>query len=309
MSKEKILKSLKDIEENKYIWNLYFFDMDRRNNNPYKVYKHTLRKDKYLYDYVIYLSKMISEFQLKEIEEVEEYSGQNCKTSCDKISISNPLIKTSWEKLVEAVSLSERKNTKEKYKGYILEGHPEEEGLETIIIVKSANPIISMKGRKSKIFLINKDDELDDMTDKLCKLQGSADFIVIDQTLYTFNYKFEKILGLESTFKKKKIESIKRIIETDAFANSNYVEKVMQSYKSEKIFLTINDTRINKLKTIEGRKEIAKIISSYLDEEHRIVLNDDENVKNLVKYLCYKIIEEKETDDILEVNNVVGKIK
>lgn len=309
MSKEKILKSLKDIEENKYIWNLYFFDMDRRNNNPYKVYKHTLRNDKYLYDYVIYLSKMISEFQLKEIEEVEEYSGQNCKTSCDKISISNPLIKTSWEKLVEAVSLSERKNTKEKYKGYILEGHPEEEGLETIIIVKSANPIISMKGRKSKIFLINKDDELDDMTDKLCKLQGSADFIVIDQTLYTFNYKFEKILGLESTFKKKKIESIKRIIETDAFANSNYVEKVMQSYKSEKIFLTINDTRINKLKTIEGRKEIAKIISSYLDEEHRIVLNDDENVKNLIKYLCYKIIEEKETDDILEVNNVVGKIK
>lgn len=59
MDKELLVEMLEGIERSSYSWALYFFKIDRRNNNPYTAYKVRFKNDRYLPKYAQSLVNMI----------------------------------------------------------------------------------------------------------------------------------------------------------------------------------------------------------------------------------------------------------
>lgn len=306
MSKDYILERISALTSNEYSTELYFFKMDNRNQNPYFVFKHTFKNPNYLSDYLSSLRDTIIKYQIQPIESVQEYDGQNSKTSCDKLSVDNRLISDQWDNLSSSVAGAPREQISGKYQGYLLNCQPKKEGLPSITIVKTGNPIISLAKKDSRVFKHTATDELEDLTDELCRLYLVADFIVVGKTMYAFNQKFEGIFRIEKTLHRLKMQAVEQIMDTKAFSNTEQVQTFMGRYTSPKTFLTLRAQRVEKLKSSEGREEVAKLLKLKTDES-KIVIDDQEQANQLIKYLCYKIFQDKETDKLIEVSSVVNE--
>ena len=280
--------------------------MDNRNQNPYFVFKHTFKNPNYLPDYLSSLRDTIIKYQIQPIESVQEYDGQNSKTSCDKLSVDNQLISDQWDNLSSSVAGAPREQISGKYQGYLLNCQPKKEGLPSITIVKTGNPIISLAKKDSRVFKHTAADELEDLTDELCRLYLVADFIVVGKTMYAFNQKFEGIFRIEKTLHRLKMQAVEQIMDTKAFSNTEQVQTFMGRYTSPKTFLTLRAQRVEKLKSSEGREEVAKLLKLNTDES-KIVIDNQEQANQLIKYLCYKIFQDKETDKLIEVSSVVNE--
>ena len=235
-----------------------------------------------------------------------KYDGQNSKTSCDKLSVDNRLISDQWDNLSSSVAGAPREQISGKYQGYLLNCQPKKEGLPSITIVKTGNPIISLAKKDSRVFKHTATDELEDLTDELCRLYLVADFIVVGKTMYAFNQKFEGIFRIEKTLHRLKMQAVEQIMDTKAFSNTEQVQTFMGRYTSPKTFLTLRAQRVEKLKSSEGREEVAKLLKLKTDES-KIVIDDQEQANQLIKYLCYKIFQDKETDKLIEVSSVVNE--
>ena len=305
MSKEILLNAVDLIKKGIYKWNLYFVKIDRRNLNPYYVYKHTFRKPSYLPDYMVELSNSMEKFQIETLEKVSDYNGENSKTICDKLCVNNELIKEQWENLQNSVCGAPREQIKGKYQGYILCGQAAEDGMSDIVIGKMGNPIISLERKNEKVFRHTAEGELDDITDELCRLYLVADFCVIGSNLYAFNCKFETFFHLQKTLHRLKMKSIDQILDYKAFSNAVTARRFMESYPSPKTFLTLKAERVEKLKAEEKRKDLAKLLELKFENGYIVLENQEQTIK-LIKYLCYKLFQDKETDNLIEVKQVVN---
>ena len=306
MSKDYILERMSELTSNEYSTELYFFKIDNRNQNPYFVFKHTFKNPNYLPDYISSLRDTIIKYQIQPIEYVQEYDGQNSKTSCDKLSVDNQLISDQWNNLFSSVAGAPREQISGKYQGYLLNCQPKKDGLPSITIVKTGNPLISLAKKDSKVFKHTAADELEDLTDELCRLYLVADFIVVGKTMYAFNQKFEGIFRIEKTLHRLKMQAVEQIMDTAAFSDAEQVQTFMSRYTSPKTFLTLRVQRVEKLRSSAGREEIAKLLGLKTGET-KIVIDDQEQTNQLIKYLCYKIFQDKETDKLIEVSSVVNE--
>lgn len=305
MSKKYLLERMSALIPTDYSIELYFLKINNRNPNPYFIFKHTFKDANYLHDYICALRDTIIKYQIQPIESVLEYDGQNSKTSCDKLLVDNQLIIEQWNNLCDSVASAPREQITGKYQGYLLNCQPRAEGLPPITIAKTGNPLISLAKKDSRVFRHTVSDELEDLTDELCRLYLVADFIVVGKTMYTFNQKFEGLFRIEKTLHRLKLQAVEKIMDTDAFADAEDVRGCMSRYTSPKTFLTLKAQRVEKLKLPSGRTEIAEILGLKIDET-KIVLDDQEEANRLIKYLCYKMIGDKETDRLVEVSSVVN---
>lgn len=304
MSKEKLLKCMDDMKAGQYEWNLYFLKIDRRKTNPYAIYKYTFRRSQYFMDYITTLADITKKYQIEKLEYVEEYNGTNAKTTCDKIDVHNQLIEEQWNYLCTSVRDAPREQVSGKYQGYILDGQPKNEQLPSVTIFKVCNPIISLNQRKKRVFSYNDDNELAPISDEVCRLYLNIDFAVIGNTLYTFNNKFEDIFNLEKTLSRLKESAIDQIIDTHAFGDDEMTKQFMNRYTASKTFLSLKEDRVNKLQSPDKRRDIASLLHLQFEND-KIVINNQKEANYLIKYLCYKIFQDKETDYLIEVNNVV----
>ena len=64
--------------------------------------------------------------------------------------------------------------------------------------------------------------------------------------------------------------------------------------------------RVEKLKSSAGRVEIAELLGLKTDET-KIIIDDQEQANQLIKYLCYRILQDKETDNLIEVSSVINE--
>ncbi|BBM36179.1 Kiwa anti-phage protein KwaB-like domain-containing protein [Pseudoleptotrichia goodfellowii] len=305
MSKEILEKSLEyQGKLIKYDWNLYFVNIRKVRSdeeNLYTVHKHSFKEIKELNEYIKSLTECVKKYQVKKLETVMEYNGNNPKTSCDKILLNNELIKLKWRYLLDSINNSVRTmDTKLEYQGYIIRG--EHRG-NVIFFGKSANPIYNFKNGKN---LFKTDyDELEEITDKLCRLYFKTDFIVLNDILYVFNNNFEKFFKLEKAINKIKEEKISQILELEIFSDKEKVERLMKSNQSRNMFLTFSNERNEELRNSLKRIEIAELLKLKLDENNNFIIENREAATTLAKYLCYKIVQEKRTDNILEVSSAI----
>ena len=81
---------------------------------------------------------------------------------------------------------------------------------------------------------------------------------------------------------------------------------MLASYSSPRTFLTLKDKRLNKLNSKDGIKEISEILELKLKDD-KIILNNLDDSNRLIKYLCFKIFQNKEDDLLVEVISVVNE--
>ena len=302
MSKQIIMDACSLAQDEEYIWDLYYFRVNRQRNNPFLTYKVKFKNDSYISGYAKNLLNSIKFFQLKEINDVQDYNGENTKISCDKISLENELIKDSWEQFFSSITNPCEEKFKGNVQGYLLTGKPTKENGKSITFFKVGNPIIKLSDKKAHFYhCIN--DELDLVTDEFCRLYFTADFIIFNNNLYTFNLKFEKVFNLEKTMQKLKETSIEKISATQSIANVELFKGFAKEYKSAKSFVTLKQERIEKVKDKAKRSEIAKMLNLGLDDDENFIIDTAEKASLFIRYLCYKIFEDYETRDIIEVSN------
>lgn len=307
MSREILIKAFNTVLQENIGWNLYFFKISsakKCDEVPYSVEKIRFRNEKYLVDYSNSLCRYLLDYKIQLIEEIKEYSGDNPNKICCKISTKDALISNKYEMLYNYIGSATTSNTfKSKYSGYILVGDSSESNA-NIMIVKMVNPIIKLEDKKRSVFYDPySESELEPFTDVIYKLQYDADFIVIDNMIYSFNYKFEDLFYIQKTLKKVKEESVKKIIKTDALSNQEAFERYAKAYRSLRTFITLDKDKLELIKKEKSREKLATDLNLQLDKKGKIVVCDYDETSRLIRYLCKKIIKEYETKDMLSVSN------
>lgn len=79
MDKDLLIEIMNNARENVYSWSLYFFKIDRRNNNPFTAYKIRFKNNEYLPEYARILIDMVVKYQLDKITEIKDYTGENTR--------------------------------------------------------------------------------------------------------------------------------------------------------------------------------------------------------------------------------------
>lgn len=304
MDKELLIEALENIGTSSYSWALYFFKIDRRNNNPYTTYKVRFKNDRYLPEYAKSLVDMIVKYQLGKIAEIKDYTGENTKVSCDKIETSNELVKEQWDNLVRDIADASDEKVEGKYHGYVLEGTPASNNAKSLVFLKMANPIINLKNKRSAVFTFDDNSELAEMSDEVCKLHMDTDCIVVDEVIYSFNYKFEDLFNIEKTMQKVKNKALEEIVSIDAFDNKEEFEQMARAYKSPRTFITLKSERVERIKNKTKRKKIAGMLKIEVNDDGKFMFKNDEEVSLLIRYLCFKVFKDDETKELLEANNV-----
>lgn len=305
MSKQFLQSVFSKIENDNYVWSLYFFRIDHRGRQqPYLTYKVRFKNNTYLPTYANSLINATRRFQIEPLSCVQDYDGENTKVTCDKISVENALISEQWNSFFNSVSAATDKKIKGSLQGYILTGQPTNSELIPITFVKIANPITKVNSKKSIVFT-DSNDELDLMSDDVYRLYLTVDFIVLNKVMYTFNHSFEKLFNIEKTMSRVKTAAIESIINTNGISNSEDFHNYAKQYSSARTFITLNDERLERIKDEEKRIEVAKKLCLKVDESNKnIIVEDFEQASRLIHYLCYKLFVDKETDDLLEATTV-----
>ena len=304
MSKELLKSICTSAQEDAYSWALYFFKIDKRAKQPFKVSKVRFKNDAYLLQYAKNLLITTETFQIEQISEVQEYNGENSKVSCDKLLLSNELISEQWELFTQAIAASSDKKINGRINGYILCGQSSEGSDNSVAFAKVANPITKLTNKKSIVFSTTADDELDLITDDVCRLYLTTDFIVYNGVMYTFNHTFETVFNLEKTMAKVKQLAIDAIVETNVFSNVETFKSLASQYKSSRTFITLKPERVSRIKNKQSRKSIAKMLNLPLDANGDFAITTADEASLLIRYLCFKIFQDNETKDVLEANTV-----
>ncbi len=181
--------------------------------------------------------------------------------------MSNQLISEQWTLFTEAVAKATDSKADGRINGYILCGQPLKAENKPITFVKVANPITKLTNKKSVVFTTTASDELELMSDDVCRLYLTTDFIVFDGIMYTFNHTFETIFNLEKTMDKVKNDAIVEILNTNAFSDPEEFKSLAGQYKSSRTFITLKEERVNRIKGEQSRKSVAEMPKLPLDND------------------------------------------
>ena len=278
--------------------------VDRRNNNPYTTYKVRFKNVNYLSHYVKALIGMVTKYQLGKIHEIKEYTGENTKISCDRIETSNELVKEQWDYFVMDIATASDEKVDGKYHGYVLEGVPANRDEKTVAFLKMANPIINFRNKRSAVFTFDDNSELAEMSDEVCKLHMNVDCIVVDEKIYSFNYKFEDLFNIEKTMQKIKSKALEEIFAIDAFESKEEFERMARAYKSPRTFITLKSEKLERIKSKAKRRKVANMLNIDVSDDGKFLFKNDEEISLLIRYLCFKVFKDDETKELLEANNV-----
>lgn len=141
---------------------------------------------------------------IKKIESVQTYDGNNSKISCDKIELKNEIINEQWTNFIQRVATASDTEIKGKYHGYIIVAQPSDEALSSVTFVKTSNPIIQLENKRSIVYkrTSKENNELDQLSDDICRLYLTTDFVIFGENLYAFTHTFEDLFYLEKPCKK-----------------------------------------------------------------------------------------------------------
>ena len=305
MSKETLVSTCNTESATGYVWSLYFYKIDRRSKEqPYKFYKVRFKNEDYLMSYAKSLMSCVNQFQIGPIESVQEYDGENTKVSCDKLVTDNELVAAQLTTFVTALGKASDEKVKGKIHGYVLFGVSQTDASKTITFIKSANPITSLTNKKAVVFTTTADDELEMFSDSVCRLYLNTDIVIIDKIMYTFNHNFEALFDIEKTMAKVKTAAIDQMLATTSFADPATFKTYASQYTSNRTFITLKEERLNRVRDKRKRKVVAAMLKIELDESGEFIIDSKEKAAHLIKYLCYKIFKDGETNDVLEASTI-----
>lgn len=305
MSKELLVGACDADKAEQYTWSLYFYKIDRRSKEqPYRFHKVRFKNDSYLLTYAKSLMGCVSKFQISPIESVQEYDGENTKVSCDKLALNNELISSQWTTFIQALSRASDEKVIGKINGYVLFGVHQDDTSKSITFIKTANPITNLTNKKAVVFTTTAENELDMFADTVCKLYLNTDIIVIGTTMYTYNHNFEALFDIEKTMAKVKSKAIDDMVATKAFSDADTFKAYASQYSSNRTFITLKQERLERVKDKRKRKSVAAMLGISLDDSGDFIIDTKEKAAYLIKYLCFKIFKDGETNNVLEASTI-----
>lgn len=305
MSKETLLDVCNADKAEHYTWSMFFYKIDRRSREqPYKFHKVRFKNDQYLLTYAKSLMGSVNKFQITPIEAVQEYDGANTKVSCDKIALEHDLISSPWSSFVRALISASDDKIQGKVNGYVLFGEAQGDDDNSVTFIKTANPITNLTNKKSVVFTTTTQDELDMFTDTVCRLYLNTDILVTGTIMYTFNHNFEALFDIEKTMAKVKNIAIDAIVATNAFSDVESFKTYASQYTSSRTFITLKSDRIERVQDKHTRRIVASMLGINLDGAGNFIIDSKKKAANLIKYLCFKIFKDGETNDILEASTI-----
>lgn len=307
MTIEELMKLLKNEE---YAWSLYFFRKDKRcKNQPFSAYKKRYKDSSRLDKYVQDLLTSIRLIQFAKVDKIEEYNGMNANIACARIEINNDLIKSAWENFSASIKIATDKSFEGKIVGYAICGEPINESDKPITFVKFSCPNIQLSNKNSIVYKENPQEELEAMTDNYYRLFWFVDMIVYDDNIYLFNNNFEAVFDIEKAVRKVRTNAIEKIINTNLIENITEFKDFAESYSSPKVFISLSQERLDRLKTLPNRKEIAETHELHLTEDGKIIILTEEDFKNFINFVCLKTVCEDGTKIIYSVNSATKQEK
>lgn len=305
MSKELLISACDAATAEQYTWSLYFYKIDRRSKEqPYKSYKVRFKNDLYLMTYAKSLMGSVSKFQISPIESVQEYDGENTKVSCDKLTLDNELISSQWTSFIRALSRPSEDKIVGKINGYVLFGVRQDDTSQSITFIKTANPITNLTNKRAVVFTTTAENELDMFADTVCRLYLNTDIVVLGRTMYTYNHNFEALFDIEKTMAKVKNSAIDAIVATNAFSDISAFKTYASQYTSNRTFITLKSERLDRVKDKHKRKAVAAMLGIDLDDYGDFIIDSKEKAAYVIKYLCFKIFKDGETNDVLEASTI-----
>ncbi len=291
------IKTVNDLKReisdlNTYSWDLYFFQKDKDNN--YEFFTSNMVSDfkNYIDDLIIYKTKNIE----REVKSIAVYTGDNLKTSCDKIKNDNELIKDVYEKFSTSINEISDKNLKTKdinlnelieqkaIYGYVMVGNKNQR---KIILIKKGSPKMRIS---ANLFRINNNQDIDFLP-KNSVYQLAYDFncFILDEYIYSFNGALEDIFNLEKSLKIQGNKIKQKIIDLNIFSNTipkKDLEKYIKNNHCNRTLLKFSDKMASDIMDINNRELIAKNIGLDLDANKDIIIDSDEKALLLIKFLC-----------------------
>ena len=246
----------------------------------------------------------VNRFQIAPIEAVQEYDGANTKVSCDEIALDHELISSPWTSFVQALGSASDDKIKGKINGYVLFGESRDDKNNSITFIKTANPLTNLTNKRSVIFTTTAHDELDMFTDTVCRLYLNTDILVIGTVMYTFNHNFEALFDIEKTMAKVKSVAIDTMVATNAFSDAESFKTYASQYTSSRTFITLKSERIKRIKDKRKRRTVATMLKIELDESGNFIIDSKEKASYLIRYLCFKIFKDGESNDLLEASTI-----
>ena len=236
----------------------------------------------------------------------EDYDGYNNKVSVDKISIESELINTNWKRLISSIETYQKFESFDiKSNGFIVEikSNNDSNDEEIYLIVKKS-PLNTFKTRKN-IFKLN-EFTVKDTKDKLIRFPNSTDIIIYKNIMYSINYNFEDIFGIENSIKefcKKNIEYL-MLSEIVCFKEELNIEKFFDKERVYKRFLTYSQAKIPVLLQEDKRKYIKeKLNIDFSIDENKYILDSNDKIDNFTKIISGKIHKDFFNDNLLEVSS------
>ncbi len=303
MNKDNLVNFFNQIDINNYVWDLYFFKLSKKTTNPFIIEKKRFRDNTSFNEYCKSLIELVTFYQINSIEDVQKYNGENTKISCDMLELNDNIIKEQWELFSDALINSSEEPVIGKVTGYVICGNHKTDITKSLVLVRMACPSLNFNKKHNIVFSTNIEKELDLYQDELYRLYLNIDYFIINKKLYTFNHNFEKMFDLESTLKKHKVEAIDKIAGRRIIANIDEFKRLAFQYKSSRTFLTLSEDKLNLLGDPHQRERIAIDFEIGLDNEKNFFITNETETKNLLKYVCMKLVQDKDTDDILEVSS------
>lgn len=310
MSKVLLREELSNILDYDYIWELFFYNMSKRNHIiQYTGCKIPFKHEKALTDYASKLCFCINKYQLDKVEDVEEYTGFNPKISCDKISINNEIVSEAYSNFINSLFNFQDSKIEDKYTGYVLCGKKfDEDGNEsTILFVKQANPISKLNTKQNAYFR-NIDNELDYLTDDVYRLYYKADCIIFQENIYALTQSFESIFNLEKSTKKLKDNKLEALTAVQNISANEEEFRQALNGVSPRTFITYSEERLSTISTSEGRREVSQKVGLPVNREGSFLIHDRDDAKKLMNYLCQKLFYEIDDDSALYVCNNATKL-
>ena len=132
--------------------------------------------------------------------------------------------------------------------------------------------------------------------------------MVVDEMIYSFNYRFEDLFNIEKTMQKVKNKALEKIVSIDAFHDKEQFALMAKAYKSPRTFITLKSERIERIRNKTKRKKVADMLKIEINKDGKFEFKNEEEVSLLIRYLCFKVFKDDETKELLEANNVTSVV-
>ncbi len=217
------------------------------------------------------------------ITDVRDYDGSALSNTIYKLKITNELIATEYESLLEGIAqpYAEIDPLELKCQAYLLSGLIDLDGERcSVKLISMQNPITTLKHKFMK-----SNGTFKEISDKVLSLKTTLDVIILNDSIYMLTLAGEKLFNMERSYKAVCTSKMRDVQKCNIVTDFEMFRSIAASGHNPRKFVSFNDAYLEKLKNSTNRKKIARKFNISLKGD-KFDTSKEQTVDKLVKILC-----------------------